>query len=96
MDEPASGLDTNERKELKALIGAVAHEQGVAVVLIEHDVGLVLETCDRIMVLNFGQIIAMGTPEEIRTDPVVIASYLGTPDSDDEEKTDRLVVEQIL
>ena len=96
LDEPASGLDTNERKELKALIGAVAHEQGVAVVLIEHDVGLVLETCDRIMVLNFGQIIAMGTPEEIRTDPVVIASYLGTPDSDDEEKTDRLVVEQIL
>jgi len=94
LDEPASGLDTRERGELKALISAVSHEQGVAVVLIEHDVGLVLETCDRVMVLNFGEVIALGTPEEIRTNPAVISAYLGVADDETTQHADEIVMEK--
>jgi ABC-type branched-subunit amino acid transport system ATPase component/ABC-type branched-subunit amino acid transport system permease subunit len=82
LDEPASGLDTQERRELKGLISTLARERGVAVLLIEHDVPLVLETCDRVLVLDFGGIIAAGTPEQVRTDPAVIAAYLGEPEGE--------------
>jgi ABC-type branched-subunit amino acid transport system ATPase component len=82
LDEPASGLDTQERRELKGLISTLARERGVAVLLIEHDVQLVLETCDRVLVLDFGGIIAAGTPEQVRTDPAVIAAYLGEPEGE--------------
>jgi len=93
LDEPASGLDTRERRELRALVSTVAHEKGIAVVLIEHDVGLVLETCDRVMVLNFGEVIAMGTPDEIRINPAVITAYLGVPESKEMERADQIALE---
>jgi branched-chain amino acid transport system ATP-binding protein len=76
LDEPAAGLDTAESEALGARLRDMA-DTGVAVFLIDHDMGLVLEVCDLIHVLDFGQIIATGTPEEIRTHPGVIAAYLG-------------------
>ena len=77
LDEPAAGLDLDERRELGRLIRRLASEWELAVLVIEHDVTLVLETCDRVAVLNFGKKIAEGTPAEVSGDAVVVASYLG-------------------
>ncbi|MFN8037469.1 MAG: ATP-binding cassette domain-containing protein [Acidimicrobiia bacterium] len=79
LDEPAAGLDESETAELGALVRRVADEWGLAVLLVEHDVSLVLSTCDRVTVLHFGQRIAEGTPAQVRDDPVVVAAYLGIP-----------------
>jgi ABC-type branched-subunit amino acid transport system ATPase component/ABC-type branched-subunit amino acid transport system permease subunit len=80
LDEPAAGLDETETAELGTLVRRIADEWGLAVLLVEHDVSLVLSTCDRVTVLHFGQRIAEGTPDEIRDDPAVITAYLGDPD----------------
>jgi ABC-type branched-subunit amino acid transport system ATPase component/branched-subunit amino acid ABC-type transport system permease component len=77
LDEPAAGLDEAERKELAEVVSRLAAEWGMGVLLIEHDTDLVLGLCDRITVLNFGQVLASGTPEQIRANPEVIAAYLG-------------------
>jgi len=77
LDEPAAGLDDNETSELGDLVRRFADRYGMAVLLIEHDVDLVLRVCDRIVVVDFGRKIAEGTPTEIRSDPAVIAAYLG-------------------
>lgn len=79
LDEPAAGLDETETRELGHLIRRLATEWGMAILLIEHDVGLVMRVCDRIYALNFGSTIASGTPEEIRADPAVVEAYLGAP-----------------
>ena len=76
LDEPAAGLDTRESGELGARLRDLA-DQGQSMLLIEHDMGLVLGICDRVVVLEFGQVIADGPPEAVRTDPLVIAAYLG-------------------
>ena len=78
LDEPAAGLDHGERSELARLIRQLADEWGLAVLVVEHDVSLVLETCDRVAVLNSGAKIAEGKPDEVAEDPAVVASYLGT------------------
>ncbi|MBV9660751.1 MAG: ATP-binding cassette domain-containing protein [Acidimicrobiales bacterium] len=78
LDEPAAGLDTTSTAELSHLIRRLAKDWGMAILLIEHDVNMVLNTCDEVVVLHFGQRIARGTPEEIRHDPTVIEAYLGT------------------
>jgi sulfate-transporting ATPase len=77
LDEPAAGLDSSESEELAVLIRALADERGMAILLVEHDVGLVMSICDRVVVLDFGRVIASGTPDEVRTNPAVLAAYLG-------------------
>ena len=76
LDEPASGQDENETEQFARLLRELAGE-GMAVVLVEHDVQLVMAVCDRISVLDFGQIIASGSPAEIQKDEAVLAAYLG-------------------
>ncbi len=76
LDEPTAGMNPNEAKNVARLVREVARE-GRAVLLIEHNVRLVMELCDRITVLNFGRVIARGGPAEVAKDPAVIAAYLG-------------------
>jgi ABC-type branched-subunit amino acid transport system ATPase component len=76
LDEPAAGLDTRQSKEFGALLPGIART-GTAVMLVDHDMGLVLSVCDRVVVLESGAIIAEGTPAEIRGDERVVAAYLG-------------------
>jgi sulfate-transporting ATPase len=81
LDEPAAGLSATERIELRQVIRDIA-DLGIAVVLVEHDVPLVLSTCQRVVVLDFGQVIASGPPDAVRNDPAVIAAYLGSDERD--------------
>jgi branched-chain amino acid transport system ATP-binding protein len=78
LDEPAGGLGADDIAELAALIRALPAEHGCAVMLVEHHMDLVMQVCDRIVVLDFGRVIGAGTPQEIRDNPAVTEAYLGT------------------
>jgi branched-chain amino acid transport system ATP-binding protein len=77
LDEPASGQDVAETEHFAELLRDLARE-GMAIVLVEHDMSLVMSVCDYIHVLDFGSLLAAGTPTEIRSDPAVLAAYLGS------------------
>ncbi len=81
LDEPASGQSDDETRAFEALLRRLVHEHGLSILLVEHDMALVMEVCDRINVLDFGEVIAVGTPEEVRADPRVRDAYLGTSTS---------------
>jgi ABC-type branched-subunit amino acid transport system ATPase component len=77
-DEPSSGLDSRETEQLASVLLRACQDEGVALVLVEHDFELVVGLSDRVDVLDFGRLIASGTPGEVRSDPVVQAAYIGT------------------
>jgi branched-chain amino acid transport system ATP-binding protein len=77
LDEPASGLDDHETVAFGDLLGVLA-SNGLGILLVEHDVSLVMRVCEHLSVLDFGQVIASGTPEQVRSNEAVLAAYLGT------------------
>lgn len=78
LDEPASGLDHAEAARFADVVAGVRDRHGTAVLLVEHDVGFVLQRCDRVVVLHLGRVLAEGSPEAIRDNPAVRDAYLGT------------------
>lgn len=77
LDEPAAGMNPQETKELTELIDLIREKYKLTVILIEHDMSLVMKICERIYVLNYGKMIANGTPEEIKQNEFVVKAYLG-------------------
>jgi ABC-type branched-subunit amino acid transport system ATPase component/branched-subunit amino acid ABC-type transport system permease component len=83
LDEPAAGLGEGEVAEVRRLVVDLAKRKGVAVLLIEHNIDLIMEICDRVIVLDFGKEIARGRPDEVRFDPRVLEAYMGETPSPD-------------
>jgi branched-chain amino acid transport system ATP-binding protein len=82
LDEPAAGMSAEESRELAGIIRRIAGEMGIGVLLIEHNIGLVLEVCERIFVLDSGEIVEVGTPAQIRASDIVRHAYMGTQRDD--------------
>jgi ABC-type branched-subunit amino acid transport system ATPase component len=78
VDEPAAGLNEGESERLLQLIADMRERDGIGILMIEHDVGLIMRLCDRVQVLAEGRTICVGSPDEVQRDPNVIAAYLGT------------------
>ena len=85
LDEPAAGMNPTETEDLLNCINTIRDRFGIAILLIEHDMSLVMNVCQRIQVLDYGRTIAAGTPEEIANNPQVISAYLGSDDDTDSD-----------
>jgi branched-chain amino acid transport system ATP-binding protein len=83
LDEPVAGMNAGERAEITALVRRLRDERELTVVLVEHDMGMVMEVADRVLVLDFGVPIALGTPRKIQADERVIRAYLGEPEMEE-------------
>jgi ABC-type branched-subunit amino acid transport system ATPase component/ABC-type branched-subunit amino acid transport system permease subunit len=83
LDEPAAGLSSAESMELARVVRRLAEDWGMTVLVVEHDMNFVMGVCDQVMVLDFGNLIASGSPESVRSNPAVIAAYLGDEHDDD-------------
>ena len=82
LDEPTAGMNAEEKESMARFILDVHEERGITVVVIDHDIDVIMDIADRVVVLDFGRRIAQGTPEQVRNDPAVIDAYLGTrPDN---------------
>ena len=80
LDEPMAGMNLEETEDMARYILDISEEWGITIVLVEHDMGVVMELSDHVVVLDFGAVLASGTPAEIQADPAVAAAYLGTDD----------------
>jgi branched-chain amino acid transport system permease protein len=81
LDEPAAGMNEGESAELGKAVQGIRKERGCGVLVVEHDLRLIMRICDHVVVLNEGEVIASGSPTVVRTDPAVVAAYIGTDDT---------------
>lgn len=79
LDEPMAGMNVEEKEDMARYILELRQESAISVILIEHDMGVVMDISDRVSVLDFGRFIAQGPPDQVRADPAVIAAYIGAP-----------------